>query len=155
MKKNQPADIWKFIDIIGVNECWNYTGGTFSGRYGRFFYDSKPHLAHRFLYFFLNPTGDESLFVMHKCNNKLCCNPSHLVTGTNSENQRHAITSKAYKPGASGIHGVSFDKARNYWRASGYEDGKARNLYTGPHKEKAIIARVKWEAIYGLTFKEK
>lgn len=154
MRKNAPSDIWKFIARGTPDECWAYTGGTFSGRYGRFFLDGKAELAHRVVYRIANGEIPDKLFVMHKCNNKLCCNPKHLTTGTNSDNQSHASMSGAFAVGRCGVRGISFIETRGYWHAQAYVNGKKYNLYTGPSYEKAISARVRWEKLNGITFKE-
>lgn len=153
MRPNLPEDIWKKIDKKGTRDCWFYTGGTFSGRYGRFSIKGASKLAHRVVYELVVGEIPPDQYVMHKCNNKLCCNPSHLTIGSNSENQRHASSSGAWPVGASGIRGVSFVKKRGYWRAQGYLGGKVSNLYTGPSKEKAITARNNWERETGINFK--
>ena len=152
MRKNTKEDIWKFIDKNYEKFCWVWIGGTFSGRYGRFFYDGKPFLAHRFIYSMFNDDMSDELMVMHKCNNKLCCNPNHLTQGSNSDNQNHASLSGVKKIGKIGIRGIYFIKKRNYWSAGAYKNGKRFNLYTGPHYEKAIEARKKWEVCNGVTF---
>lgn len=146
MKPNRPDDVWRFIDKHGQGECWIYTGSTFGGRYGRFFLGQKSVLAHRIVFELENGPIPSGSFVMHTCNTKLCCNPDHLILGDNSKNQRHASASGAHKPGRTGILGISFDRKRQYWTAQGYLNGKKKNLYTGPHKEKAIAARKQWEA---------
>lgn len=152
MKPNTAKDVWKFIAKASDKECWLWTGGTFSGRYGRFFFKGKPVLAHRFVCQLVNGEIPEGMFVLHKCNNKLCCNPAHLKAGTNSENQRHASASGAFEVGESGIKGIGFIKSRGYWQARGYRNGKFHNLYTGPSKEKAIAARKRWESMNDVTF---
>lgn len=152
MRPNKRADLWRFVDKSSPDKCWPYKGDTFSGRYGRFSYRGKHLPAHRVAYEDCVGPVPDGLYVMHKCNNKLCCNPKHLTVGTNSENQRHASVSGAWKVGRSGIRGVGFDRKRNYWRAQGYLNGKMRNLYTGPHKEKAIAARRRWEREVGISF---
>lgn len=155
MIANKPHDIWKFINRGPSDMCWLYTGGTFSGRYGRFWLKGKPLLAHRHVYELMHKPIPEGLFVMHKCNNKLCCNPSHLTVGTNRENQLHAVASQAPKLGKSGIRGVHYLSKRGYWRAQAYDHGKAKNLYTGPHKDKAIEARKRWEIENLINFETK
>lgn len=152
MRKNTKIDVWKFIDKKEANECWIWIGSTFSGRYGRFFLDGKALCAHRVVYEVANGEIDNGLFVMHKCNNKLCCNPSHLTVGTNSENQRHASMSNAFSTGKTGIRGVGFDEKRGYWYSHGYMKGKRFMLYQGPHKDKALEARHLWESQNGITF---
>ena len=145
MKKNTKEMIWNFIDKKDHDSCWMYKGSTFKGRYGRFFFNGKSHLSHRTVYELIYGDIKDDLFVMHRCNNKLCCNPDHLTLGTNQENQLHAVYSNAWKLGESGIRGVGYDKKRNYWTSQCFENGKRKNLYTGPDKEKAISARKQWE----------
>lgn len=152
MKRNRPEDIWRRIDQSGPTECWPYTGSTFNGRYGRFFLDGEAVLAHRVVYELCHGAIPSGLYVMHKCNNIICCNPHHLVIGSNSENQRHASCSGAWQTGITGLTGVGFDKRRGYWTASGYLNGKRRNLYTGPHRDKAVAARYQWEQENGIHF---
>lgn len=154
MRPNTSQDIWRFIEKRGAAECWPYIGGTFSGRYGRFTLHGRALLAHRHIYAMVAGQIDPGLFVMHKCNNKLCCNPSHLTIGTNSENQRHASSSGAWRLGQSRIRGVGRDKKRGYWTAQAFLNGKRINLYTGPHKAKAILARRLWDAKHGISFPE-
>jgi hypothetical protein len=144
MLKNKLQDIWRHVQKNADNECWPYIGSTFNGRYGRFFLNRKSVGAHCAMYELVNGSIPSKMVVMHKCNNKLCCNPLHLTIGTNKENQLHASHSGAFNIGASGIYGISFIKSRNYWSARA--NGERINLYTGPSKEKAIAARKKWEA---------
>jgi hypothetical protein len=153
MKPNRIEDAIRFVASTDDNEqCWPWTGGTFSNRYGRFSLGGRTVLAHRAIYELNFGVISSGLFVMHKCNNKMCCNPKHLTVGTNSENQRHASTSGAFKVGESGIRGIGFDKKRSYWKAIGYRNGKLHTLYQGPHFEKAIDARRKWDKENGIYF---
>lgn len=152
MKPNKIQDVMRFVAVAGPSECWLWTGGAFSGRYGRFSLGGKALLAHRVVYELHHGPVPEGLYVMHKCNNKLCCNPKHLTPGSGSRNQHHASTSGAFKLGAQGIRGISFDHKRGYWKANGYHKGKLYNLYTGPHLEKALASRQKWDAEHDVTF---
>lgn len=154
MIANRPVDVFKHVPIGNHDDCWPYKGPLFPAGYGRFLIGGTSIGAHVQVYKLVHGEIVPPLYVLHKCNNKSCCNPKHLILGTNSQNQRHASASGAWKLGSSGIRGVSFDGKRNYWRAQGYRSGKMTNLYTGPHKDKAIDARQRWEADNLITFKE-
>lgn len=154
MEPNRLVDVWKNIPIDVPEKCWPWRGLQFSQGYGRFSFKRTSIGSHVAVY--LTVFGDipNDQYVMHKCNNKQCCNPKHLTLGSNSENQRHASASGAWPTGQSGIRGITFDKSRQYWVAIGYRNGKKRNLYTGPHKDKAIAARIRWESENLVTFPE-
>lgn len=155
MKPNAISDIWKYVSALEEGECWPYLGGRFGNGYGRFNMKNTSYGAHAIAYEVSSGPIPNGMVVMHKCNNKICCNPNHLVAGTILENTQHASASRAFPVGITGIHGVSFDKARSYWTAQGYLKGKKFNLYNGPHKEKAIAARKKWECEHKIVFKEQ
>jgi len=47
----------------------------------------KNHKASYLYYYGLIPTG---LYILHKCDNKLCVNPTHLYAGTRQDNANDA-----------------------------------------------------------------
>jgi len=73
------------VDVMGPNECWNYTGYCNKEGYGNYTYKGKNVYSHRFSYaLFLGPIKNEC--IRHLCNNPSCCNFNHLNDGTKSEN---------------------------------------------------------------------
>ena len=72
--------------------CWLWTAGLFSNGYGQFWFNGRTHHAHRISYLlYKGDIDDESLFVCHSCDVKICVNPAHLWLGTNSANQNDSI----------------------------------------------------------------
>lgn len=76
---------WSYVDKRGPDDCWEWNRATWLG-YGRFNCEGQKFRAHRFAY--LISVGDipPDLVVRHRCNNRSCVNPAHLVVGTHRDN---------------------------------------------------------------------
>jgi len=94
------------------DECWEWTGGTRNG-YGMFAYEPPlPVSAHRMAAYLhgLIPSPyapHDKLahgFIRHTCDNRLCCNPAHMLVGTYAENHADKIERKRH-PRTYGAHG--------------------------------------------------
>lgn len=91
-----PEVLWSKVDIRNADECWPWKGRPDEGGYARTEVFGKRYLVHRIFYSLANPgkielrgpkQNDRSAnFVLHSCDNPICCNPSHLRLGTHKEN---------------------------------------------------------------------
>ena len=101
--KNTPEKFWLKVQIRAPDECWEWQGAITSSGYGNLTWHGRHVQAHRVAYFLYN--GGIALttnfrqdgvakryrrFVLHKCDNRRCCNPAHLFLGSMRANQLDA-----------------------------------------------------------------
>jgi hypothetical protein len=91
---NQPK-FWGFVKKLGDDPCWLWSGGrvwSHGGKgYGALWHKGKCYLAHRLSWFIHNGDIPKGMFILHKCDNKLCVNPHHLYAGTHRDNMRDKV----------------------------------------------------------------
>lgn len=89
-RKNLPEDVFRFIDTKDNDpkECWLWTGYVHpqNGR-GYFSLDGRRRLAYQIVYELVHGEIPSNSVIRHKCDNPLCCNPTHLQTGSQGDNE--------------------------------------------------------------------
>lgn len=91
-RKNEPVDVWQSIGIPpdgDITPCWQWEGKVNPS-------DGRPYfsvggvqwLAYRLVWVLINGEIPVGQVVRHKvCDNERCCNPHHLLLGTQSDNE--------------------------------------------------------------------
>lgn len=105
--KHTPESFWARVVIGDDAECWEWGGSTTSSGYGSLSWHGRAVVAHRVAYWLSN--GGIALetkfrekdrakkykrFVLHRCDNRKCCNPNHLFLGSMRTNLLDAYTKK-------------------------------------------------------------
>lgn len=97
---------WSKVDIKSIKECWNWLGYIDDGGYGEFSLDNYPIRTHRFSYLLTKGKITEPQ-VQHLCNNRLCCNPNHLILGDQSKNIKYMYECDRHEKMHGENHGMS------------------------------------------------
>lgn len=69
--------------------CWPWTGKVTVRAplpRGHMSIGGRPYLASRVAWVVANGPIPDGLFVLHRCDNAVCCNPEHLFLGTRADN---------------------------------------------------------------------
>ena len=105
MSAKQTAEsFWKRVQgrQEKANGCWEWQGSCNSTGYGTVGWNKKVYTAHRIAAWLsgLVKTPSAPLskktktHVLHKCDNRKCCNPSHFFLGNFTDNQLDAYSKK-------------------------------------------------------------
>jgi hypothetical protein len=103
VSKAQTAEtFWVRVKIGTDKDCWEWQGACNSTGYGTVAWGGKVYTAHRISAWLsrLVESPDapkhkmEKGFVLHKCDNRKCCNPSHFFIGNYTDNQKDAYSKK-------------------------------------------------------------
>lgn len=100
--KYQAETFWSHIQKT-EGGCWEWTAAVASHGYGSLSVEQRHTSPHRHAWFLTNGPIPAGMFVCHQCDNRRCCNPSHLFLGTSTDNNRDRAEKRALKAAAIAI----------------------------------------------------
>lgn len=83
---------WSKVQIGEPDECWPWTASKGFRNYGKFKLCDTYVNAHRIAYWLDRGVYPNDIVIRHTCDNPICCNPSHLIGGTQTDNIRDKTT---------------------------------------------------------------
>jgi DNA-binding transcriptional regulator YiaG len=112
--KQTPESFWARVqgDRRKRNGCWEWQGACNNTGYGTVAWHGKVYTAHRVAAWLSGLVADparpanaqQKAHVLHKCDNRKCCNPTHFFIGSYSDNQLDAYTKKRRTQPKGGAH---------------------------------------------------
>ncbi len=78
---------WEKVEKLGTEAgCWLWTSAIHDRGYGMFGMKGRAVRVHRIMWEITFGPIPEGIWVLHRCDTRCCCNPSHLFLGTNQDN---------------------------------------------------------------------
>lgn len=96
-KQNKVVRAEAFISKVNIPRtesnlrCWEWVGARSNFGYGSFKLDNKTTTAHRASWVLFYGDIPEGMWVLHKCDNPPCVNPSHLELGDRKKNMLDCV----------------------------------------------------------------
>lgn len=99
--KQTAENFWSKVTKL-PNGCWEWIGACNSTGYGNVAWHGKVYVSHRVAAYLSGlvssmsaPKNSRELtHVLHKCDNRKCCNPAHFFLGSFTDNQLDAYKKK-------------------------------------------------------------
>lgn len=152
------ADFWINVNIGDVKDCWNWMrskAGKIGNQYGVFGANGKKYAAHQFAASFLLGEKPKGMLACHKCDNTICCNPTHIYYGTHKDNDTDMRTrGRAFVERGSSRYNaklteeqVAIIKAEAPFRKRGWGKAMAERFGVGRTAISNIVSGGRWRSV--------
>ena len=132
---------WQKVDKNTASGCWEWRSSIRGNGYGAFFTHLQPegrkaHAAHRYSWSLINGDIPKGLWVLHKCDNRICVNPDHLFLGDRIDNMKDCaskgrVTTIGQSRKTHCVRGHEFDTENTYIKPNGHRVCRACNQIRG------------------------
>lgn len=83
--------------VIDGAGCWNWQGAVTKDMYGQIRVGSRVMSTHRVSFTFANGSIPRGKVIRHQCDNRMCCNPAHLLVGDHEDNSQDIVDRQRHK----------------------------------------------------------
>lgn len=87
---NSAERFWAKVEIRGDDDCWPWIASIGTWGYGSFWIEDKNVNASNFAWRLVHGELPAGHLVRHTCDWPRCCNPCHLINGTQAQNLEDA-----------------------------------------------------------------
>jgi hypothetical protein len=112
------ARFWSRVEVRKQNNCWPWRYGQNHDGYGEFRRNTTNELAHRIAYELSRGDIPADSVVRHSCDNRLCCNPAHLLIGSHADNVADRVHRNRSAKGSTNGRAVLDEEAVSHIRES-------------------------------------
>jgi hypothetical protein len=102
LDKSFKEYFWARVKVGKKNECWPWLKSVNRGYGGCRISGKKKESrrgSHRIAYELHTRHNPGKSLVLHKCDNRVCCNPHHLFLGTTQDNRRDCVDKERHARG--------------------------------------------------------
>lgn len=131
--------------------CWLWTASTGSHGYGQIMSNKTPVLAHRASWEFNFGDIPAGMHVLHKCDRRVCVNPSHLFLGSNTDNIKDKVSkSRQIKGSRVPSSRLDEEKVKLVFYSDGSQDSISERFGISQTQVCRIKQRKIWKHVTGL-----